>query len=582
MKNNKYIGITIGPIYKTIKIAQKTREIWGASYLFSYICKEILKNISAEKYNILLPNNEYVRQSKPGVGLYPDRILLRIKENGNFEEINEIIEKVKESVANQLWDELNKSKFTFKPYDKHIQIFKKNKNKIKAFFYNYFKVYAIEADEADLSFVDKNNKKIGIVKSLNLYLDNAEQIPTLAHFDPNPFYVLFHFINHSFLIKDAFHDDYKNGFPSLTEIATNELQFVTDENQKYIAQDEIRKIIKDEFNDKQENDASKPNALVEEIKKDDNALSEIFGIKEISEYLRTYHKYIAIIHADGDNMGKLIGSLETEDEINNFSKDLIEFSIKANEILAGKRFTQNDVTDWGYGAAPIYIGGDDLVFFAPVASRDRDGNYLTLFDLIDKLDRAFDDIFNKKDENNNYEKYKGMTENRPCLTYGISITYYKFPLREAYELSKNLMYEVKNDKYKTRNRIHFKLQKHSKQEYTGIIDKNYNTFSKYRELLNSNLKTPKGKDSDLFINSIYQKILLNRGQYLDTNVKDLTALFDETFNEKVHKDFVEYLIKVREFIEQMFSNQGYNEETLNTIVSLLKLIHFYRDNEFRN
>jgi len=577
MKNNTYIGLTIGPIFETINIAQKTREIWGASYLFSYICKEIIKKIDTTKYNILLPNNEYLSQSQPGVGLYPDRILLRIKEGGSFEDINKTIKEVKENIANQLWNEINKSKFTFKPYSKHIGIFKKKEAELKSYFYNYFKVYAIEANEKDLDFIDKEGKKIGIVKSLNLYLDNAEQIPTLAHFDPNPFYVLLHFINHNFLIKDAFHKDYKNGFPSITEIATNELQFIVDD-EKYLKQNKIRNIIKNEFNIKKE---TKDYIEIEDGN-DDNALSEIFKIKEIKNYLRTYHKYVAIVHADGDNMGKLIGSLKTETEINNFSKDLIEFAIRANEILAGERFTENNKTNWGYGAAPIYIGGDDLVFFAPVASRNEKGDYKTLFDLIDDLDVAFDIIFNQKDDNGIYKKYINITKDRPCLTYGVSITYYKFPLQEAYELSKNLMYAVKNDKYKTRNRIHFRLQKHSKEDYVGIIDKNFNTFDTYKKLLNSNLKKPKGNDADLFLNSIYKKILSNTGQYLDENVKDLSALFNESYNETIHKNFKDYLDKVRIFIQEILKNQGYNEETLNTIVSMLKLIHFFRDNEFRN
>ena len=123
MSEGKYIGITIGPIYDTIKIAQKTREIWGASYMFSYICKEILKQIKPENYIVLLPDSTYVLQTYPGVGLYPDRILLKTKNQGSFVEINSLIKKVKESVAKQLWDELNKKHFSFSPYDEHIKSF---------------------------------------------------------------------------------------------------------------------------------------------------------------------------------------------------------------------------------------------------------------------------------------------------------------------------------------------------------------------------------------------------------------------------------------------------------------------------
>ncbi len=38
----KYIALTIGPIYKTLSSAKKTRELWGGSYIFSYIMKQII------------------------------------------------------------------------------------------------------------------------------------------------------------------------------------------------------------------------------------------------------------------------------------------------------------------------------------------------------------------------------------------------------------------------------------------------------------------------------------------------------------------------------------------------------------
>jgi CRISPR-associated protein Cmr2 len=410
-------------------------------------------------------------------------------------------------------------------------------------------------------------------------------MPTLTHFDPDPFYVLLHFINHSFLISDAFHKDYSNGFPSLTELATNELQFVKNEKNEFIAQAEIRGLLKRELENSKEEKAGES-----VYKYDEGALSKIFEIEHIKKHLRTYHKYIAIVHADGDNMGKLIGSLLNDEDVQKFSKDLVEFAVKANKILAGERFTNNSQTNWGYGAAPVYIGGDDLVFFAPVATIDENGEFKTIFDLIDGIDKCFNDIFNEKEPNGSYKHYKNITKNRPCLTYGVSITFYKFPLREAYELSKQLMYAVKNDDYESRNRIHFVLQKHSKQNYFGIIDKNFeSTFVKYIDLLKSTSeKAPTGEKSERFLNSIYKNILTNKGQYLDKSITDLEELFNNNFNEKIHKEYKPYLEEVRKWIQEMLNKQDYKkvstfeEETLETIVSLLKFIHFIRDNEFRN
>ncbi|NFP65947.1 type III-B CRISPR-associated protein Cas10/Cmr2, partial [Clostridium botulinum] len=50
MTQNKksYIGVTIGPIYKTIQLAKHTGELWASSYMFSYIMKNIIKEILKE------------------------------------------------------------------------------------------------------------------------------------------------------------------------------------------------------------------------------------------------------------------------------------------------------------------------------------------------------------------------------------------------------------------------------------------------------------------------------------------------------------------------------------------------------
>ena len=39
----KYIAITLGPITRTIEMAESTKELWAASYFFSYLAKEIVE-----------------------------------------------------------------------------------------------------------------------------------------------------------------------------------------------------------------------------------------------------------------------------------------------------------------------------------------------------------------------------------------------------------------------------------------------------------------------------------------------------------------------------------------------------------
>ena len=70
----KYTAINIGPIIKTLGMARKPRELWAASFLFSYLMKCIIK---------VLPQNDIISPAtfadteKNGVGLYPDRVFVK-------------------------------------------------------------------------------------------------------------------------------------------------------------------------------------------------------------------------------------------------------------------------------------------------------------------------------------------------------------------------------------------------------------------------------------------------------------------------------------------------------------------------
>lgn len=417
------------------------------------------------------------------------------------------------------------------------------------------------------------------------------------------------------MIEDAF-----NGFdhfPSLPEISTTEIRFIKEENNypcrfKYdlITGLSLEKAKKEE----------RENTLFEKYKnegeskttfydfEEDDIIKQLFSIEEVDEYLRTYHKYIAIIYADGDRMGKVIGSLQNEADIKAFSNDLISFAIKANEVIAGTRFTKGYKSDWGYGGAPVYIGGDDLVFFAPVANRvEKNGAQIfqTVFHLIADLDNLFDSIFNKKN-GNVYEKYNSLkSDERPCITYGISFTYSKHPLKEAFELSRNLMFEVKNDNYKSRNRLNFRVQKHSGQWFGGVIDKNsHRTFKTILDLLDSQNKNAlklKQKKVETFINSISRKITQYHAAITacaESNDSDqpkagIEALFDNVFNEPIHDQFRDYLNEIRDLLIQMLidylarmtnakEKRSRITEVINTLHGILRFIHFIRDNEFRN
>ena len=77
----KYIGINIGPVIKTLSLARRPRELWSASYLFSFLMEYIVDEAD-KRGEIIAPKewNNVVADDNLPVGLYPDRIYIRPNE----------------------------------------------------------------------------------------------------------------------------------------------------------------------------------------------------------------------------------------------------------------------------------------------------------------------------------------------------------------------------------------------------------------------------------------------------------------------------------------------------------------------
>ena len=103
--DNKYLALTIGPIYKTIFASQRTRMLWGASFIFSYLVRELVKLLKTGQLDdiphrdckiegeVLIPCPEGIESDEciAGEGKYPDRILIKTKEN-DFDKIQKAID----------------------------------------------------------------------------------------------------------------------------------------------------------------------------------------------------------------------------------------------------------------------------------------------------------------------------------------------------------------------------------------------------------------------------------------------------------------------------------------------------------
>lgn len=99
---NKYIAITIGPIFDTMNLSSSPVALWGSSYLFSALSKticEVLIDKGIEAENIVTPfypgesdteETKALINRNDGVGLFPDRIILNAN-NCDIAIMNDII-----------------------------------------------------------------------------------------------------------------------------------------------------------------------------------------------------------------------------------------------------------------------------------------------------------------------------------------------------------------------------------------------------------------------------------------------------------------------------------------------------------
>lgn len=510
----KYIGLTIGPIYKTLKNAKKTRELWGGSYIFSYIMKLVIKRFKDRKF--IIPyvdcnDKEFERllSDKMPVGIFHDRLIFE-SENNDFDELRAEIDKSLTYIADQIFGQIAN----------HI---KADTKAVTSFIKAYFQLYFCEIE------FDENTGYKKINKEINGYLDSLElQESFIPEEEEN--YVADFLLNvkNSFLIKEAFEKNIR--FKSVPEIAVASLNLENNtKNYKLIFENYDEKSEDEDYN------------IYQHIK-DEYKINNIYQ----------HCKYMAIVHADGDYMGDTIKGLESNEEFKAFSKKLFNFDLSAPKAIEA------------FGGEPIFAGGDDLLFFAPVVNKNK-----TVFDLL----YTIDDIFNKQFADR---------KKKPTLSFGVSISYYKFPLYEALEISKNLLKRAK--KMKNKNAITFRMLKHSGQYFEAVFKKQ---SPEYKFLLNL-LKdidpvkdiNPANEDEKLMSSIIYTLFTSQALLEAVGNDKDkLDNFFTNSFNEPIHKiDHNKAQIEsIKDLIYEIYQSGNYKkEERTRIIYSTLRLNKFIR------
>jgi CRISPR-associated protein Cmr2 len=181
----------------------------------------------------------------------------------------------------------------------------------------------------------------------------------------------------------------------------------------------------------------------------DDDQTEIYQALEanatIKHALSDYHKYYCIVYADGDQIGNTIASLANEDSYRAFSNKLSDFAATSAGIINH------------YGGKPIYIGGDDLLFLAPVYAQNG-----SILQIIQALDKEFQTL---------------NLEGSPTLSFGVSVTYYKYPLFESIDVAYSQLMAAKEYKKGNakKNAVGIRLVRHSGSEFGVLLQKDFLT-----------------------------------------------------------------------------------------------------------
>lgn len=492
---NKYTAINIGPIFTTLSMARKPRELWSASYLFSYLMGCIIDALPTS-VEIISPARLPEEYMHLGIGMYPDRLFLK----GTFDKSTEVI--------NTAW--------------KNMLLIDTELSK------SYFNIMTAEC-EAD-------NDSLAISK-LNRQMDLMELYQfAKKESDIAPISKLLQQKEDSRLYKLA--TDRKFRVDSLGVIAATSLK------------------------NKSLNWKQFCRALDEGTESDPYRL--------LKEKIYSYNKYICVVQADGDNIGKTVSHPDLQNgKVSQISASLLAYAKEATDIIED------------FGGMPIFAGGDDLLFIAPVVGIDGS----SIFDLINNIDRSFSQVqkvvadCNLMDENN--------TPIAASMSYGVSISYHKFPLYEALGSARTLLFDKAKKQIKGKNGIAWNLQKHSGSTFAGMLSKGD------VELYGAFLNVIENTGDERTVSAVAHKIrsngaLLNLVAQDEENLeKRLDNLFDKYFelndgDSKGYFDSVKLLLRIILHNQAGVTDAKEIDECTQTIYGMLRTAKFIKGEEAKD
>lgn len=191
----KYIGITIGPIHDTMMLSSKPAALWGASFLFSYLGRELcirMQKMYAEQCDIIVPfadfsSNEkenYLWKMDEGVGLIHDRIIAAVHMEGTERAIIDHVRKnVIEPVRRNLVQNI-------------LEAIEERSDTARQELEDYFQIYAVCMDLAEGSEI------VSVLSDVLNVLELEKQFVPESTKDYLQLFLENKILKHCFLSKD--------------------------------------------------------------------------------------------------------------------------------------------------------------------------------------------------------------------------------------------------------------------------------------------------------------------------------------------------------------------------------------------
>lgn len=276
--------------------------------------------------------------------------------------------------------------------------------------------------------------------------------------------------------------------------------------------------------------------------------------------MMSHHKYCCIVQADGDNVGKTVSHKELKNgNVFEISNALVDFGIKATSAIEN------------FGGLPIYAGGDDLLFIAPIIGKDGTHIFNLLEDIENNAFKGVHDAVGKFELKD--DKGKDI---EASLSFGVSMFYYKYPLYEALESARNLLFGVAK-KNKNKKAIACNLRKHSGGTFNMAFSlKDEHLKQLFANLINVTI------DNDT-VSAIAHKIRQNENLVnivlRSGSQERLNTLFEKVLEFTAEK--ANYFNAIKELMQVLFKEIG--EENYSQILySILRIAKFIKGEDLHD